>query len=517
MMKKIGVCVGATKPNKVNFVSAEPLRIGQFVILEYEENGEKYKLLGMIQQLIRENLYISDGKSFEEAEKLKRFVHNTNIKGEIQILGKIVENQNEIFLEIQRTPPLPGSDIYEADPEILKKLFGAKNERYIKIGRLLSEKNDIPVYIDISQVALRHLAILAITGAGKSNTVGVLLKNIVNLGGTVIVFDFHGEYSKTKFTRDGKEVINQIKPIINPAKLKIDEFANLVGISSKAHVQRRYFRIAFKKLIEQLEDEKGKDWYNYIDTDDFIERFKLVLESLDESEEIKGLKKDSLYEVINKLEDTQSELGHIIKIGENHLIEKIKHGYINVIDFSEIDENVADAVASNILKVALEERKKAVRQEESKLPYPVIIVVEEAHILASDKRDTQSKYYMTRIAREGRKFGIGLTIVTQRPKGLDKEILSQMNNMIILKLVEPEDQKHVQSASEALSAELMEYLPALNPGEAIIIGNMTKLPLLIKIDKAEEKIQGNDIDIISKWKESLKNESSRRKINLEDL
>lgn len=106
---------------------------------------------------------------------------------------------------------------------------------------------------------------------------------------------------------------------------------------------------------------------------------------------------------------------------------------------------------------------------------------------------------MMRIAREGRKFGLGLCVVTQRPKGLDKEILSQMNNMIILKLVEPEDQKHVQSASEALSSELMSYLPSLNPGEAIIIGNMTKLPLLVKIDKAKGKVQGNDIQVVDLW------------------
>ena len=172
---------------------------------------------------------------------------------------------------------------------------------------------------------------------------------------------------------------------------------------------------------------------------------------------------------------------------------------VNVFDFSEVDEEVADALASNILKHSLIERKKAVRGSDSKIPNPILIVVEEAHILAGVKSDTDSKYWMTRIAREGRKFGLGLCVVTQRPKGLDKEILSQMNNMIILKLVEPEDQKHVQSASESLSSELMEYLPSLNPGEAIILGNMTKIPLLIKIDKAKGKIQGNDIPVVDRW------------------
>ncbi|MDQ7055656.1 MAG: ATP-binding protein [Persephonella sp.] len=246
-----------------------------------------------------------------------------------------------------------------------------------------------------------------------------------------------------------------------------------------------------------------------------MKRLKETIESIADPEteigqKIKGkAREDSLFEVLNKLEDVEFELGHIIKLGVPPLIENIKPGMVNVFDFSELDEDVADAIASNILRWALEERKKAVRGDSSRLPFPLLIVIEEAHILAGERRNTESKYYIARIAREGRKFGLGITVVTQRPKGLDREILSQMNNMIILKLVEPEDQKHVQRASESLSQELMDYLPGLNPGEAIIIGNMTRIPLLVKIDRAEEKIEGNDIDVIGQWEEILKEDRGK--------
>ncbi len=506
-MKQIGYCIGTTKPHRVNFITDETVRIGQFVLLKYVEDGNEKRLLGMIQRLERENPYLSeDIKTPEQAENIKKFSKKENtIKGDINILGEIIDAGDEIFLQIPKTPPLPASEVYEADPEILKKVFGAKSKKFVRIGRLLSEKEDVPVYINIEQVVLRHLAVLAVTGAGKSNTISVLLKNILNLNGTVVVFDFHGEYVKSKLTKDGKKAVNIIEPLINPALLKAKEFASFIGIKQNAYVQFRYFRIAFEHLLKELKEEKGEDWQSYISTSDFLARLKETIESISDpdselGQKIKGrTRDDSLYEVLNKLEDVEFELGHIIKLGVPPLIERIKPGMVNVIDFSELDEDVADAIASNILRRSLEERKKAVRSGDSKLPFPLLIVIEEAHILAGEKRNTESKYYIARIAREGRKFGLGLAIVTQRPKGLDKEILSQMNNMIILKLVEPEDQKHVQRASESLSQELMDYLPSLNPGEGIIIGNMTKIPLLVKIDKAEEKIEGNDIDVIGEW------------------
>jgi len=508
-MQKIGVCVGTTTPNRVTFISNLPIRLGQFVNLRYEENNKENILLGMVIDVRRENTFINESlKNLDNVERLKReSSKDTKVIGEIQILGEIVDKGNEVFLQMQRVPPLPASEVLKANPEVLKKLFGAKSEKHIRIGRLLAEEEEIPVYVDVEQIVLRHLAILAITGAGKSNTVSVLLENIVNLNGTVVVFDFHGEYTKSEIKRDGKNVVKVIKPVVDPTTLNIRDFAKLIGIQRNATTQFRYFKVAVDRVLKNMREEKGEDWKRWVETGEFFERLKDELESwLDDENEnvpIKGkIREDSLYEVINKIDDTLDELSHIIKVGAKDLMEVIEPTKINVFDLSEVDENVADAIVSNILKHALDERKKAVRGKDSKLRYPMLIVVEEAHILAGDKKDTDSKYYMTRIAREGRKFGLGLCIVTQRPKGLDKEVLSQMNNMIILKLVEPEDQKHVQSASEALSSELMSYLPSLNPGEGIIIGNMTKLPLLVKIDKAKGKLQGNDIPVVKLWSEA---------------
>lgn len=516
-----GICVGNTSPIKVNFLAKKVLKLGQFVYIVYKEDEKDKKLLGMVESVERFNRYIHDGISDFENLGIVLDTSETKVTGRIQILGEIKEYDGNITLEMLKTPPPPSAKVVKPEKYLLEKLFGKKGKNFVRIGKLLSEEEEIPVHIDISQVVLRHLAILAITGAGKSNTVSVLLDQIGNLNGTVVVFDFHGEYINSKFERDGKNIVKKINPVVDPTTLPEREFANLIGIKQNATVQFRYFKRAIKDMFEIFKEEKGEDWRSFIGTEEFFGRVIELMENwLEDSEKspFKGkLREDSLYEVINKIEDAINDIGHILKVGEADLLSKIEEGKINVFNFSEVDESIADAIASNILKHALEERKKAVREgvySTSKLKNPVLFIIEEAHILAGINKNTESKYYMTKIAREGRKFGIGLCIVTQRPKGLDKEILSQMNNLIILKLVEPEDQKHVQSASESLSKELMDYLPALNPGEAIIIGNMTRIPLLIKIDKAKGKVQGNDIPVVELWS---RNKDSEKIVKLEDL
>ncbi len=134
-------------------------------------------------------------------------------------------------------------------------------------------------------------------------------------------------------------------------------------------------------------------------------------------------------------------------------------------------------------------------------------ILEEAHILAPNKRDSDSKRWIQRVAREGRKFDPGLCLVSQSPKTVDHDALSQMNNMIILRLMESEDQRHVQSANESLSKDLVNQLPSLNVCEAIAFGLMTKVPTLVKIDKFQGPTHGDDMDIVSYFKDSIKKEA----------
>jgi DNA helicase HerA-like ATPase len=161
-----------------------------------------------------------------------------------------------------------------------------------------------------------------------------------------------------------------------------------------------------------------------------------------------------------------------------------------------------DIIVSYFSKEILRDRKESLRNGE---PKPIFIIFEEAHLIVPQNRNTKSKLYISRIAREGRKFGVGICLVSQRPKTLDQESLSQCNNLIISKLIEPSDQSHVQHASENLSEDLLKQLPGLNVGEAVIIGPALKIPAIVKINKFNGKYGGEDLPIVDIWKNRTNN------------
>lgn len=176
-----------------------------------------------------------------------------------------------------------------------------------------------------------------------------------------------------------------------------------------------------------------------------------------------------------------------------------------------MDESVASVLVSHILRNSLQRSKDAAHSgnKDDLLNNSVFYILEEAHILAPNKRDSDSKRWIQRVAREGRKFGLGLCLVSQSPKTVDHDALSQMNNMIILRLVEPEDQRHVQSASESLSQDLVNQLPSLNVGEAIVLGLMSRVPTLVKIDEFKGRRHGDDMDIVSHFKDIKMKEAQK--------
>ena len=233
------------------------------------------------------------------------------------------------------------------------------------------------------------------------------------------------------------------------------------------------------------------------------------------------LEKDSLVEgsdkqiidVMNKIDDAMDRYSKLFDKDIGNILSNIKKGHANVLDLSQVDESVASVLVSHILRNALQRSKDAAHSGNKKdlLDNSVFFILEEAHILAPNKRDSESKRWIQRVAREGRKFGLGLCLVSQSPKTVDHDALSQMNNMIILRLVEPEDQRHVQSASESLSQDLINQLPSLNVGEAIVLGLMSKVPTLVKIDMFKGRRHGDDMDIVSYFKDSLKREEEEIK------
>jgi DNA helicase HerA-like ATPase len=128
------------------------------------------------------------------------------------------------------------------------------------------------------------------------------------------------------------------------------------------------------------------------------------------------------------------------------------------------------------------------------------VVIEEAHVFVPKDEDTETKYFASKVAREGRKFGVGLVIVSQRPRGIDANILSQMGSLAVMRMVQPDDQMHVSAASESLSRDLVDQLTSLNPGEAIFAGQWVNLPTFVKVEEVKERTIGSDLKAVEQWR-----------------
>ena len=138
----------------------------------------------------------------------------------------------------------------------------------------------------------------------------------------------------------------------------------------------------------------------------------------------------------------------------------------------------------------------------SQYRYPVFIFIEEAHNFVPPGSSTQISQMIKKVASEGRKFGIFLVVITQRPGKIDQDVLSQCNSEIILRITNPMDQKAILESGESISQAVIDDLPSLNVGEAILVGQFVKVPVNVKVRTRESQEGGGDIDVVELLKES---------------
>ncbi|RMD65209.1 ATP-binding protein [Candidatus Parcubacteria bacterium] len=167
---------------------------------------------------------------------------------------------------------------------------------------------------------------------------------------------------------------------------------------------------------------------------------------------------------------------------------------LSVIDLAGADFWLADFVVEKVLR---EIWHRALTRG---LVYPVFVVLEEAHNFVPNSGGRRAAQIIRRIASEGRKFGIFLVLITQRPYRIHQDTLSQCNSQIIMRLTNPEDQSAVRRASESISERLLADLPGLNVGEAVIVGPLVRAPVMVQVAGRASQEGGNDLDVVAALK-----------------
>ncbi len=383
---------------------------------------------------------------------------------------------------------------------------------HLEIGHVLSNPG-VKVSIDVNRMVARHLAILSMTGGGKSNTVALLASEIGKMGGTVIILDFHNEYKVVGDRFDGA-LANVIEPKLNPRTLSVFTLMDMLGIRPDASVQRALFYALYFHFLEKEEKPLLEAIMEALDAmikKKFgTEKGEKLPNDLDNIYNNFSTKTDAILSLRNKIEFFLKSHETILEERASRTIDMVQEGRVNVIKIGLLPDYMVDAFVAILLHDVLEARKAWRSGAGWGLRKPIFIVLEEAHILVGRKKNTMTKMVVARIAREGRKFGVGLALVSQRPSSMDQDVLSQMNSLIALRMISKQDKNAVAEASDQVDENMVESLSSLNPGEALLVGPFVPFPFFVKIKEASDLLSSSDPDVVSEWrghKEGVKDDA----------
>jgi len=507
----IGLVVGESTPTQITALTEKAQPLGTYVKIEHEQGD----CLGLIERSSAKSAAMNQDEvkdwltAKEMVENSQKDIRDKGFETKIRLVGKIEELKNAKTM-LPSIPPLPGNRILQVDPKDLKAIFSPDDAKWKKIGGLLRQEN-VEIRINLDKILSRHLAILSKTGMGKSNLVTVIAREIAKVGGTMIIFDYHNDYGglELKDEKGKKADINHIDAKINPRKLDDDEFANVIEIPENATNQREIITMFFEGA------RTDSDFWGNLE--------KLIGDYIKSDDSKKEKLRSSAQGVLRRIRKARKLFSSVLDPDIEDPKALLRQFEINILNAHEFSEKQADIALAYYLRTVYDDRKAASRGNESEVIFetPALFVIEEAHTFIRANIPTDSRYWAAKIAREARKFGLGLCVVSQRPYKVDEDTLSQMGSFALLKIIQKRDHDVISSSSEEVTDEIVSQLTTLNNGEALLIGEWVKIPTLTRIDDvSDSKRFGSDISATDAWAKAEKMKkkiSSQELINKEDL
>jgi DNA helicase HerA-like ATPase len=386
--------------------------------------------------------------------------------------------------------PALDEPVYLASVDDLAQVYARPIAATAPVGTI--HQNDaVPAYILVDELFGKHFSIVGTTGSGKSCGVATILRAVIeqNPNAHVILLDPHNEYASA--FSDRAVVLNPAEGLYLPFWLfNFEEFAEIVIGADRNSEQTKILGEAVLAGKQSYFAKAGIDKFGTVDTpapyrmSDVLRHLDTAMGSLNRPDSVaayqsvKGrilaLQSDSRYGFVFgsrlNLRDELSEiLSHIFRI-------PVDGKPITILDLSGIPSEVVNVVVSVLCRLTFDFALW------SETPVPITIICEEAHRYAS--RDKQlgfdaAKRALFRIAKEGRKYGVSLCVVTQRPSDLAPGLLSECNTIFAFRMTGQEDQDIVRGALPEASHGLMDFLPALRNGEAIAVGEGVSMPMRI--------------------------------------
>jgi len=547
-----GYVVRSFSPRVSVVASDAPLPLGEYVELRYRvrdgsRSGERVALAvvsnATFEPAVPQSVVNYLGPRAGSVESLK--LSYTTLYVVAELLGGRAEPP--------KYPIPPDTPVLAVARETLTSVYGGLSGG-VRLGLLAPAGLEVEVRVNPDKLA-KHLLVAGATGSGKSNTVAILADRLSAMGAPVVVFDVHGEYNMVPEGGD-RGRIRVVEAKINPLKMHPRILSAIVILEPFARMQRRLLTEIMKAVLNEVGRRASEenvseatalhrllsDWKKGRSPEEEprLLTLRYSLAAKEKGEERKEEKKKA--EEGGKAGDVQltRDLGELLvaeaearakrardsqdrKMAER-VAEKLEEFFEvtpltveNVLPTDLIEPGrilVVDASALSdeqkrwVLKIMVDDilaRLKAGRLK------PTVLVVEEAPLFIGAGVAHPVKESLQRFAREGRKFGGCLVAVSQRPRSLDVNVVSQLQNFVFLRMVQQEDIRTVMDIADSLDESLASAIPSLPDGRAIVMGEwLGRFPAVVDIDLHRGKRVGTTPPLTEIWAGSRAREEGER-------
>lgn len=518
------------------------IKVNNLVIINASK--ERQTLIGMVNKIIRK---FNDFIQLEDDEEI-----TTEDIVKINLIGTLLDKDGvdtNVFKRTLESVPEISSKCYCMDDKNLTSFMEVISSTSqcsgtpLNIGKYALSKH-ADAYLDGNKFFQKHAVIVGSTGSGKSCTVATVIEQIALLkSSNAILFDIHGEYSP--ITGDNIKHYRVAGPndtysddvlFLPYWLLTYEEMMSMMldrGDNNAPNQAMLFSKTVLQKKKEFLSNNGLEEMVDDITIDSPIpyEMGKLIDQFVFYNEEMvdgakantkkKGDYNGILSRFIQRLENKISDkrLNFMFSQDENlinsdymnELCQKLllsasDGGGIKIIDFSEVPSDILPLIVSLIARIIF-----SVQQwiDKDKI-HPIAIFCDEAHLYIPQnvKQGMESLSLMSfeRIAKEGRKYGVGLVVITQRPSEVDRTVLSQSSNFVAMRLTNADDQNVIKKLLPDSIGNFGDLLPVLDVGEALVVGDASLLPSRILVKRPDPEPNSSTIKFWDEWsKESVDN------------
>lgn len=517
------------------------LKINDIVILAGSNSDEK--LIGILTKVTKKRI-----ESDEDEQEIEDMLFSNNCCV-INLVGtfynKYGAGKENKFKRVINTYPEINSEVYQANESAMHMIMNAvsskvTNGNNLEIGYFASNR-DVAALLDGNRFFQRHACIVGSTGSGKSYTVAGILEKADQLPhSNLIVFDLHGEYNELSYAE-------QIKITDEPGGLCIplwffnyEEIHSLFVESSEGtstnqraavinyilQMKKEYIANNMRSVSEEIVTAdtpvpfSAQGLIKYLEEQNILEvgtgeTYKTG-DNKGQEKTKRGQYYDKLTNLITRLRTKMDDKKYGFVFDEkntadvqylNQFVKRIMGNdshRIKVIDLSEVPSDML-AIVIGIVTRLIYDIQFWMTPAKNEVRHPLVLVCDEAHIYMSNDMskmkavEKKSLEIFEKIAKEGRKYGVGLLIISQRPAELNITIMSQCNNIVSLKVTNDRDKSAVAAMLTDSLVGIVEMLPNLDVGECIVVGDAIMLPSKIVLDKPKEKPKSATIDFWDRW------------------